>query len=465
MKKRTSALLAALLAAGLFGLSSQTVHAADDAVATPVAQTQTTEQAQTTSDQTAANSSQAATNHQTAANGQTTNQQPAKKPAITQQRYVGQVNYRYPYGVNLWQWNDDNSLTWTGRRLQARSKWQVYGYAEYTDAKTQKKSRLDNLGGNQWLFDEYVLNVAAPAQNAGQETAGNGENLPANSYAVITYKPNASVALFNQNGQGMKFAHRYLPNGSIWNVFKKQNVNNVSYYNLGGNQWINAAYAVLGSGKTAYTSLPKYHGQWYTSQYVPVKADYGCGPAALSMLMKYDDTWSKVPGNSEAAKISYAENYLPRGLWQGGQDSSAFSGKGFTRVISSKRLAQYGRELGDPNVRDISGASLSTIARLVSTGHPVLYYGWSSFNGNGQGAQPWPRNHCKVIFGYNPSTNRYLVYDPLYTSASAGPGSKWAGSNYGIHNGYDLGAISWHTWSSVNREYNYRGGANAITVF
>lgn len=214
-------------------------------------------------------------------------------------------------------------MSWTGRRLQARSQWKVFGYAEYTDNKTQKKSRLDNLGGN---------------------------------------------------------------------------------------QWVGANVAVLGTGRTTSRQLPTYHGQWYTSQYVPVKADYGCAPAALSMLMKYDGTWSKVPGNSEYAKIYYVESHLPRGLWQGGQDSSAFSGVGSTRVISSKRLAQYGHELGDPQVRDISGASLATIARLVSTGHPVLYYGWSSFNGNGQGA------------------------------------------------------ISWHSWSSINREYNYRSGANALTV-
>lgn len=97
MKKRTSALLAALFAAGVFGLSSQTVHAADNEAAMPV-QTQASEQAQTT--QTTADAT--AATGQKAATAQTTANQQAKKPAMTQQHYVGQVNYRYPYGVNLW---------------------------------------------------------------------------------------------------------------------------------------------------------------------------------------------------------------------------------------------------------------------------------------------------------------------------------------------------------------------------
>lgn len=122
-------------------------------------------------------------------------------------------------------------MSWTGRRLQARSQWKVFGYAEYTDNKTQKKSCLDNLGGNQWIFDEYLLNVSAPDHNADNQQPG-AAALPANSYVVISYVPNYGVAMFRQNGNAMHFAGRYLRNGSVWNAFSKLNLNNSLYKTL-----------------------------------------------------------------------------------------------------------------------------------------------------------------------------------------------------------------------------------------
>ena len=180
------------------------------------------------------------------------------------------------------------------------------------------------------------------------------------------------------------------------------------------------------------------------------------------MLMKYDGSFNNIPGSTEAAKLKYMQDHLPRNKAEGGQDGNPYNGAGFTRVILSNRLAQYAHELGDSKIQDISGASLSTIAGLVQAGHPVLYYGWSSYNGNGRGSDPYTRNHCKVIFGYNPANNTFLVHDPLYRYNHFTRGG--GGQREGIYNGYDLGPISWVSAQSINQEFAYNGGNNALTI-
>ena len=176
------------------------------------------------------------------------------------------------------------------------------------------------------------------------------------------------------------------------------------------------------------------------------------------MLMKYDGTFKNVPGATEYDKLKYMQDNLPRNKNLGGQDGNPYTGAGFTRVILSNALTNYAHQLGDKNVRDISGASLDTIANLVLDGHPVLYYGWSSYNGGGNLA----RNHCKVIMGYNGANNTFLVHDPLYMNKHFYKGG--GGMREGIYNGYDLGPISWVGANSIAKEYAYKGGYNALTI-
>lgn len=481
MKKRSALLLSTLFVAGCFAVNNGVAHADtvdnNSAVQTT---TQNTNVAQDNSQSATTNTSATNTNvnanssSNTNAAGTTTNTQTTDTTPQTQtvsvnqpqvqDKFVGQINYVKGYGVNLWKLNQDQSLTWIApRRLAHGSKWQVYGYTDLAD----KKMRLYNLGGNQWVDSQYLVNTSVPAKSAEKtDWQKDATALPANSFIVIGYTPGYGTAVWRQEGNQMRTTGKTLYNGTAWKAFSQKTLNNILYYNVGGNQWVNSNYAIVGAATAKYTSLKNdpLSREYYTTQYNPVFAPWGCASAALSMLMKYDGSWDKVPGADEAAKLKYMQDNLPRNKAQGGQDGNPYNGKGFTRVILSYALKNYAHSLGDNKVKDISGASLNTIARLVEAGHPVLYYGWSSYNGNGKGTagQEWARNHCKVIFGYNPSNNTFLVHDPLYMNKHFRKGG--SGEREGIYNGYDLGPIAWVSYSSLAKEYAYRGGSNALTV-
>lgn len=452
MKKRSAILLSTLFAAGVFAVNTGVVHAdtvngTDSANATAV-QTTATDSTQTAAENTLANTAE---NNTTNTNQHTV---AVDKPQV-QQNFVGQINYKPGYGVNLWKLNEDQSLTWIQpRRLASGSKWAVYGYTDLA----QSKKRVYNLGGNQWVDSQYLV-------KANNATATGDKTLPANSFVVISYKPGYGTAVWRQEGTQMHTTGKTLYNGTVWKAYSQKNLNDRLYYNVGGNQWINSEFAVAGTSTGKYTSLKTnpMSREYYTSQYNPVFAPWGCASTALSMLMKYDGNFSKVPGSTEAQKLAYMQNHLPRVKALGGQDGNPYNGKGFTRVILAYALNDYAHALGDNKVKDITGASLNTIARLVEAGHPVLYYGWSAYNGNGQGVagQQWARNHCKVIFGYNPANNTFLVHDPLYMNKYFYKGG--SGAREGIHNGYDLGPIAWVSYNSIAKEFAYRGGNQALT--
>lgn len=243
-------------------------------------------------------------------------------------------------------------------------------------------------------------------------------------------------------------------------VIGKKSFSNQLFYYLNDDQWVLSQYVIEGGTKGNYRVLKDKAAsrQYYTSQYNPVFAPWGCASSALSMLMKFDSTFNKVPGSTEYAKLKYMQDHLPRNKRLGGKDGSPYTGYGFTRVILSNALKHYAHQLGDKNVKGISGASLDTIAKLVLAGHPVLYYGWSSYDGGGNKA----RNHCKVIMGYNKFNNTFLVHDPLYSNRHFYKGG--SGMREGIYNGYDLGPITWVSASSLSREYAYNGGYNALSI-
>lgn len=493
MKHRSAILLSTLFAAGLFAVNSNVVKAdTTDTVNTAATnQTNTTKQnnsVQSTTSTTTNNSQQTTNQDQNQTN---TNQTPAnndqnqaannqQKPAaptrkVVADKFTGKINYVKGYGVNLWKLNDDNSLSWIApRRLQSGSQWKVFSYTDLTE----KNMRLYNLGGNQWVDGKYLVNasnnqkvVATPqatntANNKPAVSTNDMTALPKGSFVVVGYTPHYGIALYNERNNAMHATGRSLPNGSAWNTFGKKTVNSRLYYNLGGNQWVDANWVIEGvaNGKERVLKSNANSREYYTTQYNPVFAPWGCASAALSMLMKYDGTWKNVPGSTEEAKLRYMQDHLPRNKAQGGQDGNPYNGAGFTAVINSKALTNYAHALGDSKIRDISGVSLGNIAKLIEAGHPVLYYGWSSYNGNGKGTagQQWARNHCKVIFGYNPANNTFLVHDPLYMNKHFYKGG--SGQREGIYNGYDLGPIAWVSASSIQREFAYRGGNNALTT-
>ncbi len=167
----------------------------------------------------------------------------------------------------------------------------------------------------------------------------------------------------------------------------------------------------------------------YFSQFTPIYAPEGCAVASLAMLLSI---------KNEYFNLADAYNNLPQ--YGGVYNTGAFRG-----IISPEALTNYAHKW-DSNVRNITGSSLEDISRLVWAGHPVLYYGMSSFERAGQ------RNHAKVIVGEN---NGYFhIYDPCYWNQ--GQRAHTAGGN-----AYDWGADSWQSWGAIASEYI----GKAITIY
>lgn len=350
----------------------------------------------------------------------------ADTPAMTPASFVGRINYVPGYGVRLFQING-STVTNTGRYLQHGTTWKVSGTI------TINGRGYTNLGGNQWVESQYIVNAA-------DSSATDDSSLPNGTFAVISYAKGYGIAVWQQNSNGTFSVanHAPLTNGTRWAVHKKTTANGRTYYNLGGNQWIQADYAVVGraTGDALTLDVP------YVSQYNPVFAPWGCAATAMSMLLGYDGV------TIDKSFLTYAQDHLPMYPGNpGGQKGNVYTGAGFGWVIGPNALTDYAHNW-DKKVVNVSGASTETIKQLVLTGHPVLYYGWSSYQNLKADTN---RNHCKVILGYK--DGQFLVHDPLYSNSSktAGQGGT---KELGYNNGYDQGAIYWSTMSKFNAEYN-----------
>jgi len=183
----------------------------------------------------------------------------------------------------------------------------------------------------------------------------------------------------------------------------------------------------------------------YFSQYTPVFAPWGCAGASLAMLLSIKNVYP------DLKDLIYNEPNVTGSRnqgWEGGQSGSVVSGFGFDHVVQPNALSRYG-QMFYSGVRDISNTSLSNIANLVKSGHPVIYYGWSAYDAGGA------HNHCKVILGYNAQNNTFHVYDPLY-----GYKNRWTANSTG-HNAYDLGNVAWVNASHIQGEMN----GQAISIY
>ncbi len=238
-------------------------------------------------------------------------------------------------------------------------------------------------------------------------------------------------------------ANKYLKNGTSWKVFERKDVKGYTYYSVGGNQWVSSTYVVLTNPEVTSIKLPVT----YVSQYSPVMAPWGCASAALLMLLSYDGV------STSGTQLKIMQDNLPMFPTDGGQKGNVYTGAGFGWVINSKDLTKYAQKWSS-KVKDVSGISAEGIKKLVLGGHPVLYFGWSSYQNLNADKN---RNHCKVIVGYK--DGKFLTYDPLYwpNKPNAGQGGT---RETGVNNGYDLGAVHYATLDHFNAEYN----GNAMTI-
>lgn len=221
------------------------------------------------------------------------------------------------------------------------------------------------------------------------------------------------------------------------------------FFGDGGVRATNVYFNALGAGGDYDTHWADQNGVvsdvHYFSQYTPVFAPWGCAGASLAMLLSIKNVYP------DLKDLIYNEPNVTGSRnqgWEGGQSGSVVSGFGFDHVVQSNALSRYG-QMFYSGVRDISNTSLSNIANLVKSGHPVIYYGWSAYDAGGA------HNHCKVILGYNAQNNTFHVYDPLY-----GYKNRWTANSTG-HNAYDLGNVAWVNASHIQGEMN----GQAISIY
>ena len=165
----------------------------------------------------------------------------------------------------------------------------------------------------------------------------------------------------------------------------------------------------------------------YFSQYTPVFAPWGCAGASLAMLLSIKNVYPNLYDLIHNEPNVYGSRNQG---WNGGQSGDVTTGSGFDHVIQPNALSNYGKQFYS-GINDISYVNTSKIAKIIQSGHPVLYYGWSAYDAGGN------RNHCKVIYGYNSHNNTFHVYDPLY-----GYKGRWSAHSTG-GNAYDLGYNAW----------------------
>ncbi|XIF19971.1 MAG: hypothetical protein AJITA_00684 [Acetilactobacillus jinshanensis] len=189
------------------------------------------------------------------------------------------------------------------------------------------------------------------------------------------------------------------------------------------------------NNQTAYLNVP------YVSQWRPISAPEGCAEASLEMLLRTDH---------KHVSLRYLYNHLPQAYnTKGGQAGSAYGTNGFGHVIKAYALKRYANRF-DKNVKNISGASVNEIKMYVQSGHPVLYYGYSSYQLPGDPN----RNHCKVITAYRVTVTSFAVYDPLYFSKYGVAGSQ------GRNMRFDRGARFWYSLPMFAQEYAHMSGSN-----
>ncbi len=129
----------------------------------------------------------------------------------------------------------------TSRKLAYATNWRTFsaihvnGYLWY------------NLGGNQYVqstdveFNGQVSTTETkPATSTPQTTNTTGT-------LKINYKPGYGIRVWGQPGK--QALAKILKTGSNWKFFKTAQVNGKTWYNLGGNQWIDGQYALV-SGQT-----------------------------------------------------------------------------------------------------------------------------------------------------------------------------------------------------------------------
>ncbi|MCH3990661.1 MAG: SLAP domain-containing protein [Lactobacillus sp.] len=138
------------------------------------------------------------------------------------------IKYNGKGGVNVWNGYGTNAV-FSGRRVKNGTRLQV------TQVAIQNGKTWYNLGNNQWIDGQYAATY--PIKQVATSSS-------ARKYGIIQIRYNhGGVNLWKEPGD-RGFTGRRLRNGSRWRYYATTYINGRTYYNLGGNQWVDGRYAV-----------------------------------------------------------------------------------------------------------------------------------------------------------------------------------------------------------------------------
>lgn len=138
---------------------------------------------------------------------------------------VAKVTYKTP--IVVWSAPGQKPIH---KYLPRNSSWRYFKVANTADGQSWY-----NLGGNQWIPSRYV--------NYGQDPQIGFSAPSVKKGAIATVRASKGTRIYRNagvaGGTKTEATSRVLPQGSRWKVFDSVNYG-VPFYNLGGNQWVNA---------------------------------------------------------------------------------------------------------------------------------------------------------------------------------------------------------------------------------
>lgn len=140
------------------------------------------------------------------------------------------IDYVPGYNVREYSYPGDE---WTGKQIKHGTSVSVTKRAVFQNGEEWYK-----LGDGNWVKKQYVK--AGQNPNEAVEARGVVTVNYVPGYGIAVYKEPGKSALVQVNGKPKRLAH-----GTSWKSFKKQIVNNVTYYNVGGNQWVNGNFVIF----------------------------------------------------------------------------------------------------------------------------------------------------------------------------------------------------------------------------
>ena len=244
---------------------------------------------------------------------------------VTDKQQVVRINYSGKGKVAVWN-NYQSPQHVTGKYLSSNSNWKSYKVATLDNQKTWY-----NLGGQQWVDGQYI---ASSSQN-NQNTSDNSQYQvkDARGIAQVNYSGRGGVAVWSSYNSSRKITGKYLANNTNWHYYKIATGNNKTWYNLGGNQWVDGQYI---NENRAYILPYKYY-----SQLSPTFAPSACEAASLKIALSVKNVANNLSVKDIIDKMPRADS--PEKGFNG--DPYKFAAGKFI-TIYPEPLTAYARSLG-----------------------------------------------------------------------------------------------------------------------